>query len=88
MIFRANGKEYRAATAIEIVSALALDAADFTAQTANVWHEFLNWSLNELSDRLPARELGFARARVSDEVLARNYLSLRHDYNLGELLPD
>jgi len=34
---------------------------------------------------LPARELDLS-TRVSDEILARGYLSLRHDYGIGKFL--
>ncbi len=78
MIFRTNGKEYTGATAVEIVSQMARDAAGFTAQTSDVFYEFLQWSLAGFSDYLPARELDLS-PRVSDEILARGYLSLRHD---------
>ncbi len=85
MIFRFNNKEYRGATAVEIVNKLAVDSAGFTARTADKMQEFLEWSLNKLSDRLPPRELGLSE-RVSDEIQARGYLSLRHDYGIGELV--
>ncbi len=85
MIFRTDGKEYTGATAVEIVSQMARDAAGFTAQTSDIFYEFLQWSLAGFSDYLPARELDLS-TRVSDEILARGYLSLRHDYDIGEFL--
>lgn len=85
MIFRLKNKEYRGATAVSIVNQLACDSAGFSAITVNTFHEFLKWSLNKLSDRLPPRELGLSE-RVSDEVQARGYLSLCHDYGIGELV--
>ena len=38
-----------------------------------------------MSDRLPPRELALS-GRVSDEIQARGYLSLRHDFGIGELV--
>ncbi len=85
MIFRFNGKGYRGATAVSIVNQMADDSADFTARTVNKFQEFLECSLKKLSDRLPPRELGLSD-RLSDEIQAKGYLSLRHDYGIGELV--
>lgn len=86
MIFRFKDKEYRGATAVEVVNQMATDAADFTARcSGNILQEFLEWSLKKMSDRLPPRELELS-PRVGDEVQARSYLSLRHDYGIGELV--
>ncbi len=57
---------------------MARNAAGFTAQTSDVLYEFLQWSLAGFSDYLPTRELDLS-PRVSDEILARGYLCLRHD---------
>lgn len=84
MIFRTNNKEYAGATAVEIVLQLAQSAAGFTARADDEFYEFLQWSLEQFSDRLPARELALS-PRVSDETLARGYLSLCHEYGIGEL---
>lgn len=85
MIFRFNNKEYRGATAVEIVNQMACDSIGFTARTANKMQEFLKWSLDKMSDRLPPRELDLSE-RVSDEIQAHGYLSLRHDYGIGEII--
>ena len=85
MTFRTDGKEYTGATAVKIVLQMARDATGFTAQTNDIFHDFLKWSLAGLSEYLPARELDLS-TRVSDEILARGYLSLRHDYGIGEFL--
>ncbi|CAN5137490.1 hypothetical protein BH20ACI1_BH20ACI1_13500 [soil metagenome] len=85
MIFRFKNKEYRGATAVEVVNRIACDSADFTAKTVNLQREFLRWSLNEMSDSLPLRELDLSE-RVSDEIQAHGYLSLRHDYGIGEIV--
>ena len=85
MKFRTDEKEYTGATAAEIVLQMARDAAGFTNRTTDTLYEFLHWSLNQFSDCLPPRELDLS-SRVSNEVLARGYLSLRHDYGIGEFL--
>jgi len=85
MIFRFQNKEYRGATAVEVVNKIACDSADFAAKSVNLQREFLRWSLDKMSNRLPPRELALSE-RVSDEVQARGYLSLRHDYGIGELV--
>lgn len=87
MIFRFNGKEYTGATAMEIIAQMERDDAEYAAlQTGGTISEFVKWSLKNLSDRLPPRELDLSNARVSDEIQARGYLSLRHDYGIGELV--
>lgn len=85
MIFRFKDKEYSGATAVEVVNQMATGAADFTARSDNTLQEFLEWSLKKMSDRLPPRELELSE-RVSDEIQARGYLSLRHDFGIGELV--
>lgn len=85
MIFRFKNKEYRGATAVEVVNRIARDSTDFSRETVNLQREFLEWSLDKMSDRLPLRELDLSE-RVSDEIQARGYLSLRHDYGIGELV--
>jgi hypothetical protein len=91
MIFRTGEKEYSGRTAVEIVKKLASDANDFMMQIDSNMNEgilvrsFLRWSLKQLSDRLPLREL-FISTRLDDELLARSYLSLRHDYGIGEFI--
>lgn len=87
MIFRFNDKEYTGATAIEVVEQMERDDAEFTAaRTGGTISEFVKWSLKKMSDRLPLRELDLSNARVDDETQARGYLSLRHDFGIGELV--
>lgn len=85
MIFQTKDKQYQAATALEIVRQIANDSAEFSARTTNTFQEFLKWSLKKMSDRLPPRELDLSE-RISDEVQAQGYLSLCHDYGIGELV--
>ena len=87
MIFRFDDKEYKAVTAVEIVNQMACDTVGFSAKRVDTFREFLEWSLKKLSDRLPPRETGLSE-RISDEVQARGYLSLRHDYKIGELIEE
>ena len=88
MIFRFNKKEYHGATAVEIVSQLAGDARGFVttgaASGGDALKEFLNWSLKQLGDRLPPREM-YVSDRLGDEAIARNYLLMRDEYGIGEL---
>ena len=85
MIFRTNKKEYKGATAVEIVNQMACDSAGFSPRTVNTFREFLEWSLKKMGDRVPPRELGLSD-RISDEVQAHGYLSLRDDYGIGEFI--
>ncbi len=87
MIFRFQNKEYKGATAIEVVEQMEHDEAEFAhaARTGGTIQEFVKWSLKKWSDRLPPRELEIS-SRVDDESQARGYLSLRHNYCIGELV--
>lgn len=87
MIFRTNEKEYRGTTAVEVVSSLAADAPEFTSGGERLLYEFLQWSLGQLGDRIPPRELEVSR-RLADETLARNYLLLRDEYGVGQLIDE
>lgn len=87
MIFRTNEKEYRGTTAVEVVRALAADATEFTRGGERLLYEFLQWSLGQLGDQIPPRELEVSR-RLADETLARNYLLLRDEYGVGQLIDE
>lgn len=84
MIFRVIGKDYRGESATEIVRELERDTADYPWRGQPI-REFLIWSLNQLRDRLPPRELELSD-RLEDEALALNYLYLRDEYGAGEFL--
>lgn len=86
MIFRIDGKNYRGESAIEIVRALELDAVDYPHRGRPI-RQFMLWSLNQLGDRMPARELDLSD-RLEDEALALSYLCLRDEYDAGELFVD
>lgn len=85
MTFHYEGKKYYGKTAVEIVMQLAGEARCFAKSNGgSSLYEFLNWSLKQLGDRLPPREMDISN-RLSDEALARNYLLMRAEYQLGEL---
>ena len=83
MVFRAGEKEYRGSSALEIVQALKREAAAKGAAAQPV-RQFLLESLEQLSDRIPLREIDVSD-RLSDEMLALSYLYLRDEFGAGEL---
>lgn len=87
MIFRYDDREYRGASSVEIIEQLAREARGFAARDGNLVTEYLQWSLARLADRLPPREIDVSD-RLGDEALARSYLLMRAEYQLGELLDD
>jgi hypothetical protein len=84
MIFLVEGKYYRGESALEIVHALEQDARDYLHRGRPI-RQFMLWSLNQLGDRVPPRELDLSD-RLEDEVLALSYLCLRDEYDAGELI--
>ena len=84
MIFRVGDKEYRGATALEVVRALQRDEAGVGPESQPL-REFLLFSLSRLGDCVPPRELDVSH-RLGDETLALGYLCLRDEYGAGELL--
>jgi hypothetical protein len=86
MIFLSGGKCYRGESAVEIVRALELAAADYPYRGQPV-RRFLLWALADMRAQLHPRELDL-RARLDDEALALNYLYLCDEYGVGELLAD
>jgi hypothetical protein len=82
MVFRADDKEYRGSSALEIVEALKREAAqDARAQPVR---QFLLESLEQFRDRIPLRDLDVSD-RLSEEMLALSYLYLRDEFGAGEL---
>ncbi len=84
MVFRTNDKEYRGASALEIVQALKWESARSEDGTAQPVRQFLLESLKQLRDRIPLREIDVSD-RLSDEMLALSYLYLRDEFGAGEL---
>jgi hypothetical protein len=84
MIFSIGEKRYSGASALEIIRALQHDMMGNRSQRLSL-RQFLTWSLSQLDDRIPLRELDVSD-RLSDEVVALNYLYLRDDYGVGQFL--
>lgn len=83
MVFRADGREYRGSSALEIVRALSREAAR-GAGPGPPLRQFLLDSLEQLRDRIPLREIDVSD-RLDDEMLALSYLYLRDEFGAGEL---
>jgi hypothetical protein len=84
MIFRANGKEYRGRSALEIVYVLSEEEASALRVRLSV-REFMLRSLRDLRDCIPVKRLKVS-TELDDEILALSYLYLRDEYGVGELL--
>ena len=83
MVFRAGGKEYRGSSALEIVQALRREAPVGNG-AGRTLRQFLLDSLEQLSDRIPLREIDVSD-RLDEEMLALSYLYLRDEFGAGEL---
>jgi hypothetical protein len=88
MIFWMGSKRYCGSTAVEIARGIERDAIRYHERGGTV-RDFVSWSLLQLADRLPPRDL-VVSDRVGEETLALSYLCLLDQYGLGELhsLPD
>jgi hypothetical protein len=84
LLFRVGERVYLGETALEIVHALKVEALNGRSDSVNL-QEFLRWSFDRLSDRIPLRELDVSE-RLDEEMLALSYLYLRDEYGAGELL--
>jgi hypothetical protein len=83
MLFRIGEKEYTGKSAVDIVDALKFDLPEGEQQRLSV-RDFILWSMLQLSDRIPLRELVVSE-KLSNEMLALNYLLLRDEYGAGTL---
>jgi hypothetical protein len=83
MLFRIGEKEYSGTSAVDIVDALKIDTPEGDRQDLSL-REFILWSMAQLNDRIPLRELDVSD-KLSNEVLALNYLLLRDEYGAGVL---
>ena len=83
MLFRIDEKEYSGRSAEDIVDALKIDMPDEEQQHLSL-REFILWSMSQLSDRIPLRELDVSD-KLSNEMLALSYLLLRDEYGAGVL---
>jgi len=83
MLFRIEEKEYTGKSAVDIVDALKFDLPDGEQKHLSM-REFILWSMSQLGDRIPLRELHVSD-KLSNEMLALNYLLLRDEYGVGAL---
>jgi len=83
MVFGAGGREYRGSSALEIVKTLK-DEAERGDGAGRTLRQFLLDSLEQLSDRIPLREIDVSD-RLDEEMLALSYLYLRDEFGAGEL---
>lgn len=81
MLFRIGEKEYSGESALDIIQALQLEMLQEECMDPR---DFLLWSLSQLSDRIPLRELDVSD-KLSNEMLALHYLYLRDEYGIGQL---
>ena len=81
MVFFYENKKYFGQTAVNIVQALKSDSIDYQSENETI-QDFLIWSLERMSDRIPQREIDIS-PRLSDETLAFNYLCLLDNYKIG-----
>ena len=84
MRFLVDDKAYDGDSALDVVNALKRDLLEERDRRLSL-RQFLLWSLLHLGDRIPLRELDVSD-RLSDEVVALNYLCLRQKYNSGEII--
>jgi hypothetical protein len=84
MEFRVRRRIYRGASAVEVVRALERDSAAYPTHGDTI-RRFLRWSLDELGERVPPRELDLS-STLADEELALSYLCLLDEYGAGEVL--
>jgi hypothetical protein len=83
MVFKTGPKSYCGSSATEIVQEMERDAEGYPHKGGTL-HQFLTWSLAQLGDRIPLRELDL-NIQLNDETLAFSYLCLLDEYHLGEL---
>lgn len=81
MNFRVGKKQYSGSSAVEIIRALQADTLGDRSQRLSL-RQFLLWSLSQLDNQIPSRELDVSD-KLSDEVVSLNYLYLRDDYGAG-----
>jgi hypothetical protein len=84
LTFQFKGKEYRGASALDLVRAMEGDTGQYPHRGQSL-RQFLFWSLERLGHRLPPRDLHLSD-RLEDDDLALSYLYLRDEYGAGKLL--
>lgn len=83
MFFRLGDQFYTGDTAVDIVWAMAGDSRKYDS-TASGLRKYVRWSLEQLEDRVPRRELDVSN-KLADETIAYNYLCVLERYDLGRL---
>ena len=68
LIFQFKGKKYRGVSALDIVRALESDAEDYPHRGQSL-RQFLFWSLDDLCNRLPPRDLDLSDRLEDDTVI-------------------
>lgn len=81
MNFRVGKKQYSGTSAVDIIKGLQRDMLGDRSQRLS-FRQFLLWSLSQLDNQIPSRELDVSD-KLSDEIVALNYLYLRDDYGAG-----
>lgn len=84
MTFRRGAVVYHGLSAAVIVRQLRHDAVGFKDHSDSLY-PFLLWSLANLEDQIPFRELDVSTA-VDEETLALSYLCLLDRFGVGELI--
>lgn len=82
-MFIYKNKKYLGKTAVKILRAVEGDAEDYPNKNGTI-KDFLVWSMGQMSDQIPLRELDVS-PKLSDETLAFNYLCLLDKYKIGTL---
>ena len=83
MIFIYNDRKYLGENAICIVRAVERDAVEYSNKGGLI-RDFLVWSMAQMADRIPLRELDVS-TNLQDETIAFNYLCLFDNYGIGTL---
>jgi hypothetical protein len=83
LTFQFKGKKYRASSALEVVRVIERETKEYPFRGRSI-REFLRWSLDRLSGRIPVRELDLSD-RLEDEELALSYLYLQDEFGTGKL---
>ena len=84
MIFRLRERDVSGRSAIEVVRALERDDKEYRYCGGPI-RQYLIWSLGQLSDSVPPRDLDLSD-RLEDETLALGYLLLLDEYGVGEIV--
>jgi len=83
MIFILNERIYKGETAVEIARLMETDCIGYGRKTGKL-RDFLVWTLESMSDRIPPRELDVS-PDLDDETIAFNFLCLLDGLQIGAL---